>query len=102
MRTLPVANGNGRLNLGKLMHSLPSEQSYNARILITITFHFDPNRLCLLAEVMRSLAEFPVGILDAVVVTNTALEDDVTLIHRLCVEALSHERSRSAVSQNCL
>ena len=51
-----------------------SERARAARILGTITFHFDASRLGFLAEVLRSLSEFPVAFMDVVIVTNTFRE----------------------------
>jgi hypothetical protein len=58
-----------------------------ARILCAITFHFSAERLVFLAEVMRSLAEFPVALLDIVIVTNTADKNEVARLDRLAAEA---------------
>jgi hypothetical protein len=71
------------------MIPLVSEQACAARILGAITFHFDATRLGFLAEVLRSLAEFPVAARDVVIVTNTFREEDIVLLRRLCAEILS-------------
>ncbi len=64
------------------------ERAAAARILVTITVHFNAGRLEYLAEVMRSLAEFPVPVMDIVLVTNTADANEIMLLQRLCDEIL--------------
>jgi hypothetical protein len=44
-----------------------SERARAARLLVAITVHFDPARLRFLAEILRSLAEFPVAALRSAV-----------------------------------
>jgi hypothetical protein len=68
------------------MKTVPTERACAARILAAVTFHFDATRLGFLAEVLRSLAEYPVANLDVVIVTNTSGQGDLSLLHRLCRE----------------
>jgi hypothetical protein len=42
-----------------------------------------------LAEVLRSLAEYPVAAMDVIIVTNTLQKDDLGALNRLCRETLS-------------
>ena len=65
------------------------ERACAARILCAITFHFDAARLAFLAEVLRSLSQFPVASMDVAIVTNTSRNDKVGLLHRLSKEILS-------------
>jgi hypothetical protein len=60
-----------------------------ARILSAITFHFDAARLGFLAEVLRSLAEYPVASMEVVIVTNTLRHEQLAVLRRLCAEILS-------------
>jgi len=53
------------------MNSMVSELASAARLLVAITFHFDTARVGFLAEVLRSLAEYPVGAMKVVILTNT-------------------------------
>jgi hypothetical protein len=71
------------------MHSLASKRVNAARILAAISFHFDPARLIFLAEVLRSLSEFPVPTVEIAIVTNTLRQDQLTIIRRLAAEVLS-------------
>ncbi|MGX7874082.1 hypothetical protein ACVDG5_016200 [Mesorhizobium sp. ORM6] len=66
-----------------------SERAQTARILCAITFHFDRNRLGYLAEVLRSLAEYPVTAMDVIIITNTLNKDELGLLNRLCRETLT-------------
>jgi len=59
-----------------------------ARILVAITVHFNAARLQYLAEVMSSLAEFPVAAMHVILVTNTVDASEVALLRRLCDEVL--------------
>jgi hypothetical protein len=54
------------------------------RILVAVTFHFRESRLQYLFQVVRALCEYPVDVLDVVVITN--VDDDMTLkqIRDLC------------------
>jgi len=63
-----------------------SERACAARILIAITVHFDVTRLQFLAEVLRSLSDFPVATMNIILVTNTFREEDIVLLKRLCGE----------------
>lgn len=74
--------GHDRLNVTYL------EQAASARILVAITVHFNANRLEYLAEVLRSLGEFPVPVMDIILVTNTVDDEELTLLQRLCDEIL--------------
>ncbi len=71
------------------MEPLTMERACAARILGAVTFHFDATRLGFLAEVLRSLSQFPVASMDVVIVTNTPRKDNVDLLHRLSREILS-------------
>jgi hypothetical protein len=79
------------------MHPLASARATAARILVAISFHFDPTRLAFLAEVLRSLAEFPVLAMEVAVLTNTMRQDHLAVLRRLCAELLS-EKSASVRS----
>jgi hypothetical protein len=70
------------------MNPMVSERARAARILVAITFHFDAARLGFLAEVLRSLAEYPVAAMAVAIVTNTAHPVELTLLRRLCAESL--------------
>lgn len=48
------------------------ERATTARILVAITFQYNADRLEMLSDVMRMLAEFPVASMRVVLVTNTA------------------------------
>ncbi|MER9313039.1 hypothetical protein NKI51_27735 [Mesorhizobium australicum] len=71
-----------------LSNHIISENAQGARILCAITFHFDRSRLGYLAEVLRSLAEYPVAAMDVIIVTNTLQKDELSLLNRLCRETL--------------
>jgi hypothetical protein len=60
----------------------------DARILVAITVHFNAARLEYLAEVLRSLAEFPVAAMHVVLITNTVAEAELGVLQRLCDEVL--------------
>jgi hypothetical protein len=60
-----------------------------ARILCAVTCHYVANRLRFLAQVLRSLAEFPVAEMTVVIVTNTFRQEDLAQLGRLCSEILS-------------
>ncbi len=62
------------------------ESARAARVLVAITVHFNINRLKYLAEVLRSLSDFPVAAMDIVLVTNMPSDEDLALLHRLCDE----------------
>jgi hypothetical protein len=64
------------------------ERARDARILTVISFHFVHSRVGFLAEVLRSLAEYPVSSMHVVIVTNTLDHDQLTLLRRLCAEIL--------------
>jgi SAM-dependent methyltransferase len=64
-----------------------------ARILVSITAHFDLARLSFLAEALRSLSDFPVSALDVVIITNTFRDDELELLRRLCSETLPNSNS---------
>ncbi len=49
-----------------------TERAVGARVLVAITFHYDPSRLETLCHVLRTLAAFGVAHLHVVVVTDTA------------------------------
>jgi hypothetical protein len=51
------------------MNSMFLDRTRAARILCAVTFHFNAARLRFLAEVLRSLSEFPVAAMDVAVVT---------------------------------
>jgi len=65
----------------------------DARILVAITVHFNAARLKYLAEVLRSLAEFPVALMNVVLVTNTVRDAELTVLQRLCDEILPGGRA---------
>jgi hypothetical protein len=64
------------------------EQTRTARILTAITFHFNYDRFGFLAEVIRSLSEFPVDTLKVVIFTNAFRDEDMASLRRLCNEAM--------------
>jgi hypothetical protein len=70
------------------MITLALERAREARVLVAITFHFVAARLPFLAQVLRSLGEFPVAAMDVVIVTNTFGVEDLAPLRRLCAEAL--------------
>jgi hypothetical protein len=70
------------------LNSTVVERACAARILVAITVHFNTDRLKFLAEVLRSLADFPVATMDIILVTNTVVADEVALLNRLCDEIL--------------
>jgi hypothetical protein len=71
------------------MNAPAHERARAARILTAISFHFDASRVRFLAEVLRSLAEYPVASMDVVIITNTFRHDQLALLRRLCAEVLS-------------
>lgn len=71
------------------MDALPSERARAVRLLVAVTFHFAAERLIHLAEVLRSLSEYPVAAMEIVVVTNTLCQDHLALLRRLCREVMS-------------
>jgi len=71
------------------MDVILSQQAQASRILVAISFHYVTARLRFLAEVLRSLAEFPVAELELVIVTNRFKDEDLALLRRLCTEALA-------------
>lgn len=72
-------------------HIISERNAQAARILCAITFHFNRSRLGYLAEVLRSLAEYPVAAMDVIVVTNTLHKDELSLLNRLCRETLPQD-----------
>src|SRR5689334_5419353 len=70
------------------VNPLPWERAAAAKILVAITFHFDAARLGFLAEVLRSLSEYPVASMDVALVTNTFAQEHLALLRRLCAETL--------------
>jgi hypothetical protein len=77
--------------------------SYDAcgsHLLIAITFHFDTARLGLLAEVSRSLAEYPVTSMKLVILTNTTDHDQLSLVRRLCTESLPGKQAEVRTCQS--
>jgi hypothetical protein len=60
-----------------------------ARIVVSITFYYRDTRLCFLAEVLRSLSEFPAAAMDVLVLTNTCHKEQLASLRRLCDESLS-------------
>lgn len=68
------------------------ERVLSARILVCITFFYREPRLCFLAEVLRSLSEFPVAAMDVIILTNTCREEDLKVIRRLCGEILADDK----------
>src|SRR5579862_2977077 len=66
---------------------------WRARILCAITFHFLPQRLGFLSEVLRSLAEFDVAAIDVSIITNTTDSTDTNLLKRLCAESFPGHRA---------
>ena len=72
------------------MHPPALAQAREARILVAITMHFNAARLEYLAEVMRSLGEFPVAAMHVILVTNTVQEQEQALLQRLCDEIFPH------------
>src|SRR5690242_3658061 len=59
------------------------------QIIAGVTFHCDLRRLSFLAEVLRSLAEYPIVELKVIVVTNTTKQDEFGILRRLCGEIAS-------------
>jgi hypothetical protein len=74
---------------GDALHPSASVHARDARILVAITVHFNAVRLEYLAEVMRSLAEFPVAAMHVVLVTNTVDDQELAVLQRLCDEIFS-------------
>jgi hypothetical protein len=74
------------------MSSIPLQQASTARILVAISFHFDGGRLGYLADVLRTLSEFPVNVLNVVILTNSFDDAELALLRRLCAEILPEER----------
>lgn len=72
----------------RTMEKTDTKRAEAARILCAITFHFDQSRLGYLAEVLRSLAEYPVAAMNVIVVTNTLEKNELGLLNRLCRETL--------------
>jgi len=64
------------------------QQAQAASILVAITFHFDPSKVQYLADTLQSLAEYPVRMVKAVVLTNTFDDKDIALLNRLCLDAI--------------
>jgi hypothetical protein len=54
------------------------------RILAAVTFHFRESRLQYLFQVLRALCEYPVEVLDVVIVTNVDDQSALTKIRDLC------------------
>jgi hypothetical protein len=83
------------------MSLLPGQdRGHAARILVAVTFHFDASRLGFLAEVLRSLSEFPVAAMRVAIVTNTARTDDVDVLHRLSREIFSNDSTQVRSYEN--
>jgi hypothetical protein len=66
------------------LNSGACERARAARILGAVSFHFSAARLGYLAEVLRSLSEFPVADMSVVIVTNTFSEEDLVQLRSLC------------------
>jgi hypothetical protein len=71
------------------MNPMVLERACAARLLVAISFHFDAARVCFFAEVLRSLAEFPVSAMHVTILTNTLEDDELDLLRRLCSEILT-------------
>ena len=67
----------------RIMH-FDFDTARSAKILVTITFHYDENRFPFLAAVLASLAEFPVERLDVILITNTKDTDKFQILADLC------------------
>jgi hypothetical protein len=72
------------------------------RILATVTFHFRESRLQYLFQVVRSLCEYPVEVLDVVIITN--VDHDVALkqIRDLCAPLFTSFPVRPGSKKNLL
>ena len=68
------------------LNSLTLERARTARVLVAITVHFNANRLKFLAEVLRTLSDFPVAAMEIILVTNTLSDDKLAVLRRLCDE----------------
>jgi len=79
----------GKMAQEPALNPLASERARAARILCAITFHFVGARIGFLAEVLRSLSEFPVAAMDVAIVTNTFRDEDLAPLRRLCAEIFS-------------
>jgi hypothetical protein len=66
------------------MPDLSLVTEYPVRILVAVTFHFRESRLQYLFQVIRSLSEFPVEVLDVVIVTNVDNDTSLNQIRDLC------------------
>lgn len=64
--------------------SVISEAKNSIRILAAVTFHFRPERIEYLFQVVRALSEFPVGALDIVIVTNVDQDNLVDQLRNAC------------------
>ncbi len=62
-----------------------TEAAMRARLIVAITFHFDASRLKFLADVLQSLAQFPVAAVRVIIVTN-ANEDQRSQLENLCAD----------------
>lgn len=69
--------------------------AHEARILVAITFHFRPDGLQYLFQVVKALSGFPVGALDIVIVTNTVAADEIRAIRRLCDPLIAFDAESS-------
>lgn len=78
------------------------ENLHSFRILVSINFHYSAARLEYLFGVIRALSEYPVEILDIIVVTNVDNEEKLSNIRTLCeplLEALpSRQSSKKTLS----
>ncbi|MEO5348456.1 MAG: hypothetical protein H7836_02265 [Magnetococcus sp. YQC-3] len=63
--------------------------AHAAKILATITFHYNPDRLVYLAGVVAALAEFPVKKLDVIILTNSEDKTELSTLVMMCRELLS-------------
>jgi len=66
-----------------LVSTHPAVATTHIRLLVAVTAHYNPAKLPLLAEVLRSLAELAVARLAVVLVTNTAHPDHLATIRRV-------------------
>jgi len=66
-------------------------KAHEARILVAITFHYRVGKLFFLADVLRTLSEFPVDVMRVMLITNTSDAEELGILKRLCDEvSLDH------------
>ena len=86
----PITGGSAMVHLEA--HRL----ALDAKILVSVTFHYVGARLAFLEEVLRELSQFGVAQLDVIVITNTHQPGEIDTLSELCNQFSSEQKCFSA------